>query len=301
MNYLPAVIVVASVVLPTLIAVGLFWAYRKWQDREGRRSPIENRRIYGAGEHLRKRIEDHTDEMMFGLTMLFFLGPAFVALWGLQHIDYSRVEFGFWDYVAAAVFVAMISAAIWRIFKHGKQRRTANLGLRAELYTAQELNRLMALGCTVLHDLPAEQFNIDHVVIGPRAVYAVETKSVRKPPVNNKKDHFKVTYDGNTLRFPDFSDSKRLQQTKRQADWLKAYLKQATGLAVPVVPALALPGWWIDPVGQAGSSEVKVFNPAGRGANFMADGTAAVLHASQAALIAQALVMRYPVDSSSGK
>ena len=67
MNYLPALIVVASVALPMLIAVGLFWAYRKWQDREGRRSPIENRRIYGAGEHLRKRIEDHTDEMMSGM------------------------------------------------------------------------------------------------------------------------------------------------------------------------------------------------------------------------------------------
>lgn len=159
----------------------------------------------------------------------------------------------------------------------------------------------MALGCTVLHDLPAEHFNIDHVVIGPRAVYAVETKSVRKPPANDKKDHFKVAYDGKTLRFPDFSDSKRLQQTKRQADWLKVYLKQATGLAVPVVPALALPGWWIDPIGQAAGSEVSVFNPAGRGANFMADGAGALLDAGQTALITQALVMRYPVDSTTGK
>jgi hypothetical protein len=301
MSYLPALIVVAIVAAPTVFAVGLSSLHRKWQDRDGRRSPIENRRIYGAGEHLRKRIEDHTDEMMFGLTMLFFLGPAFVAEWGLQHINWDLVVFGFWDYVLVVVFLVMISAAIWRIFKHAKQRRIANAGLKAELYTAQELNRLMALGCTVLHDLPAERFNIDHVVIGPRAVYAVETKSVRKPPVNGKKDHFKVAYDGNTLRFPDFSDSKRLQQTKRQADWLKAYLTQATGLAVQVVPALALPGWWIDPIGHAASSEVKVFNPAGRGANFMADGTAAVLDGGQTSLITQALVMRYPVDLISGK
>lgn len=233
MNYLSAVIVVVSVALPTLIAVGLTWSYRRWQDRDGRRSPIANRRIYGAGEQLRKRIEDHTDEVMAGLTMLFFLGPAFVAVWSLQHLDWSQVNVGFWDYVLVAVFVAMTGASIRRIFKHGKQRRIANAGLKAELYTAQELNRLMALGCTVLHDLPTEQFNIDHVVIGPHAVYAVKTKSVRKSPMNDKKDHFKVGYDGSTLRFPDFSDSKRLQQTKRQADWLRAYLKQATGMAVP--------------------------------------------------------------------
>lgn len=159
----------------------------------------------------------------------------------------------------------------------------------------------MTLGCTVLHDLPAEQFNIDHVVIGPRAVYAIETKSVRKPRANDSKDHFKVTYDGQLLRFPNFNDSKRLQQTKRQADWLAGYLKQATGRIVPVIPALALPGWWIDSVGQGGMREIAVFNPAGRGANFMADRTRMMLDAGVAALVMQALVMRYPVDSEATK
>lgn len=295
MNYLSASIVLASIVIPTLVAVTIFWSYRKWQDRDGRRSPNENRRIYGAGEHLRKRVEGHTDEMMLGLTMLFFLGPTFIAIWALQHLDWAHVRFGLWDYVLVVILVMMIGVAIWRIFKHGKQRRIANEGLKAELFTAQELNRLMTFGCIVLHDLPADRFNIDHVVIGPRAVYAIETKSVRKPRANDSRDHFKVTYDGQLLRFPDFSDSKRLQQTKRQADWLMSYLKQATGRTVPVVPALALPGWWIDAVGHASTREVSVFNPAGRGANFMADSTGAVLDAGVAALVMQALVMRYPV------
>ena len=301
MNYFPAFVVIASIVIPTLVAVAIFWSYRKWQDRDGRRSPIENRRVYGAGEHLRKRVEGHTDEMMLGLTMLFFLGPAFIAVWALQHLNWAHVRFGFLDYVLTAVFALMIGTAIWRIFKHGKQRRIANEGLKAELYTAQELNRLMTLSCTVLHDLPAEQFNIDHVVIGPRAVYAIETKSVRKPRANDGKDHFKVTYDGQFLRFPHFSDSKRLQQTKRQADWLAGYLKQATGRTVPVIPALALPGWWIDNVGPAGMRDVAVFSPAGRGANFMADRIGTMLDAGVAALVMQALVMRYPIDSEATK
>jgi hypothetical protein len=64
----------------------------------------------------------------------------------------------------------------------------------------------MALGCTVLHDVPGHRFNIDHVVIGPRAVYAVETKSVRKP-----KENYKVIYDGERLHFPGFADRKRLE------------------------------------------------------------------------------------------
>jgi hypothetical protein len=301
MNYVSTLIVIASIAIPTLVAVAIFWSYRKWQDRDGRRSPIENRRVYGAGEHLRKRVEGHTDEIMLGLTMLFFLGPAFIAVWALQHLDWAHVRVGFWDYVLTFILLLMLGASIWRIFKHGKQRRIANEGLKAELYTAQELNRLMTLGCTVLHDLQAEHFNIDHVVIGPRAVYAIETKSVRKPRASDNKDHFKVAYDGKLLRFPNFSDSKRLQQTKRQADWLASYLKQATGRAVPVIPALALPGWWVDAVGQAGMREVTVFNPAGRGANFMADRNGTMLDASVVALVMQALVMRYPVDSEAVK
>ncbi|MEO6967619.1 MAG: hypothetical protein ABI132_04075, partial [Rhodanobacteraceae bacterium] len=37
--------------------------------------------------------------------------------------------------------------------------------------TAQELNRLVGDGCQVLHDVPGEKFNLDHVLgrLDPRA------------------------------------------------------------------------------------------------------------------------------------
>ena len=292
MSWISAVVVICSILIPTLIAVALFWAYRKWQDRDGRRSPIENRPIYGAGEQLRKRVEAHTDEMMGGLVMLFFLGPYFLAFWALQRVDWALVSLGFGDWLLIAAFLLSTSYAILRTFRNGKQRRMAIAGLRAELYTAQELNRLMALGCTVLHDIPGDKFNIDHVVIGPRAVYAVETKSVRKPRATDANDHFKVVYDGHSLRFPDFTNIKKLHQTKRQAEWLSAYLRQAIGRSVPVIPALALPGWWIES-GQAPVADVRVFNPAGRGAQFMADRAGSVLDEGTTSLVTQALVMRY--------
>lgn len=115
MSYFPAFVVIGSFGIPISFAIVLFWGYRKWQDRDGRRSPIENRRIYGAGEHLRKRVEGHTDEIMLGLTMLFFLGPAFIAVWALQHLDWAHVRASFWDYVLAAILLLMLGASIWRI------------------------------------------------------------------------------------------------------------------------------------------------------------------------------------------
>jgi hypothetical protein len=301
MTYIPVLMVIGSVFIPSGLAVAIFWSYRKWQDRDGRRSPIQGRVLYGAGEQLRKRIDKLNDEIMTGLTLLFFLGPYFLAFWALQRIDWSKVTFRFGDYLLVGAFLIMCGGAIWRVSKSGRERRIANAGLEAELYTAQELNRLMALGCTVLHDIPADGFNIDHVVIGPHAVYAIETKSVRKPRANDAKDHFKVSYDGKTLRFPGFSGSRPLKQAKRQADWLAGYLRQTTARPIPVTPALALPGWWIEPLGASASADVRVFNPAGRGAHFMAGGNAPAVDAATAALITQALVMRYSSEGSAKK
>lgn len=298
MDHLPALILATSLLAPVLLTAGLVWSYRKWQDRDGRRSPIETRRIYGAGEQLRKRIDDQGDAITSALAMLIFLGPYLVAVWALQRVPWGAVRFGFWDAVLVAAFVVGITAAIAQVFRNGKQRRRCVAGLRAELFTAQELNRLMASGCTVLHDVPGERFNIDHVVIGPRAVYMVETKSVRKPRPTGSRDHFKVVYDGESLRFPDFTSRKPLAQARHQADWLATYLMHATGRAVPVVATLALPGWWIESPRSAGDADVRVFNPSGRGAIFMADDRLGrTLDDGVVGLVTQALVMRYPGEA----
>jgi hypothetical protein len=292
MRHLASLLALVAVFLPTSIAVVLVWFQRKRLANDGRRSPIENRPIHGAGEHLRKRVEEHGDEILLSLTILFFMGPVMIAIWASKYVPWSSLRLGFWDFVLIGLYAGMAAVAIWRIYKHADLRRIANAGLQAELYTAQELNRLMALGCTVLHDVPCDRFNIDHVVIGPRAVYAIETKSVRKP-----KDNYKVTYDGDRLHFPGFSDSKRLEQTRRQAEWLAKHLRQVLNQQIPVVPALALPGWWIEPSNS--TADVQVFTPAGRGANFMADDRGGRrIDAATAGLITQSLVMRYPANEA---
>ncbi|UHQ20671.1 NERD domain-containing protein [Lysobacter sp. KIS68-7] len=260
-------LVIASVFVPTALAIAFLWLHRKWQERDGRRSPLEGKAIFGAGEQLRKRIEDHTDNLQSALVLLFWLGPYFLAFFG---------------------------GAVAYIIRHGTLRRRAREGLKAELFTAQELNRLVASGCSVLHDVPAEGFNLDHVVIGPRAVYMVETKSVRKPAKSTNDSH-KLKFDGESLRFPHCVSKAPLEQASRQAQWLRNYLQKTLNTAVPVEPALALPGWWIDITGRNTRENVRVFNPSGRGASFMADerGQRAI-STELAGLIAQALLIRYP-------
>jgi hypothetical protein len=296
MDSLTTVAVVAgSIFVPSALAIGMLWAFRKWQDREGRRSPLENKRLHGAGEQLRKRIEDEGDALLHGLTVLFFIGPYFLAVWALPRVDWSRVHFGWVEGIFVLAFVAMAAWAVRMMIVHGAARRRAIAGLKAELFTAQELNRLMGMGCTVLHDVPADKFNLDHVVIGPRGVFLVETKSVRKPRKTEGQDHFKVAYDGECLRFPDFVSRKAVAQARHQAQWLATYLNGATNRSVPVFATISLPGWWIDSPRAINADAVRVFNPAGRGANFMAEGGGGNgLDTGLSGLITQALVMRYP-------
>ena len=293
---LAIVILIAAVFVPSVLGVAGLWLYRKWQDRAGRTSPIAGKRIFGAGEQLRIRIEDETDKMLAALLILFFIGPYFVAAWALQKVNWAGVRFDFGSWMFVAAFLLMFAWAMWKILRHGGARRRCIAGLKAELFTAQELNRLIAAGCTVLHDIPGDGFNLDHVVVGPGAVYMVETKSFKKPRKSGSGDHFKVRYDGDSLHFPDFVTRAPIDQARRQRQWLITYLKQATSQSVPVLATVALPGWWIESSRPTDPDAIRVINPSGRGASFMAEaGAASTLTPGLAALVVQALVMRHPV------
>jgi len=103
----------------------------------------------------------------------------------------------------------------------------------------------MINGCRVYHDFLADGFNIDHIVVGPKGVFAVETKGRAKPDRNGGTEEAKVVCDGQILRFPDWSESRPIEQAKSQASWLAKWLDSAVGEPVPVQPVLALPGWYV--------------------------------------------------------
>src|SRR5690606_9842720 len=77
---------------------------------------------------------------------------------------------------------------------------------------------------------------------------------------------------GEALRFPDWRDDAPVIQARRQAQWLARYLRESLGREIPVMPAIALPGWWIDRTEESKRSDVRVFTPMGKGADFLLAG-----------------------------
>jgi hypothetical protein len=279
------------IILPMFAAVAVVFLIRLWQKRDGRRSPLSDRLHHGPGEQLRRELKKSDDGIDEALMSLSFIGPFLLCAWALPKLDWTKINFGLGEWILTIFFVGMLLWAIHKITRLVAKRKRLREGLDAELMTAQLLIPLASKGCQVFHDIPADGFNLDHVVIGPHAVYLIETKSRKK--AGKGKQSANVEYDGKALRFPDHVSSKPVDQARHEARWLAEFLRGAAGEKVPVVPVVALPGWYVNSTRDAHLSDVVVLNPTMH-STFTARRGAALLSESLRNRVAYALMQRYP-------
>jgi hypothetical protein len=278
-----------------LLAIACALTFKAWFKRYRRRSPLQGRKVGKLpGQELVERVSHHDTEVMTAVMLMYMAMPYAFLLWVGGKVDWRLVRWGGLEWLYAAGGVLMFGYGLFDYVRHFRAREQARDGLLAERVTGMQLNRLIAQGCTVMHDLPGEGFNIDHVVIAPRGVYAVETKSFRKPKQLRSGDNYRVAFDGNVLRFPDFIEKDAVAQAQRYAQWLAKTLRESLGRDVQVVAALALPGWHVDQPDEVWrTAQVKVFTPMGEGANFMAKDYPSI-DPDTRRLVKDALAVRYP-------
>ena len=240
----------------TLILFGLVSLFRTGE--KGRRSPLTRELLRSPGESLRAQIEDISVNVD-SLLVVIVNFPIIVYSTYLSQIYFSSGKQSNFLIIIYLLLCGLPTSfwavKIWRLLK---QRRSLYLALDCELAVGQELNHLMLEGCRVYHDFPADKFNIDHVVVSPKGVLAVETKGRAKPDKKKGSAEATVVYDGQALRFPGWNEKEPLDQSKRQAVWLSTWLCSAVGEQITVKPVLALPGWFIDR--KKPSSDVILFN-----------------------------------------
>lgn len=287
--------------IPFLLSVGLALAcaltFKLWHKRQLRRAPLQGRKLgHLPGQQLLQRIEHHDTEILTAVMLMYFALPLMFMLWVGFKLDLARIR---WSTTETILLVGAVGLFLYGFFdyvRNYRARQKYHDGLAAERVTGMQLNRLAAQGCIVLHDLPCEEFNIDHVVIAPRGIYAVETKSFRKPKDasgDRRGPGHEVRYDGKTLMFPDFATREPIEQAARQAQWLRRRLRDALQTEYPVIAAVALPGWYVVRSDEGKRAEVQVFTPMGKGAEFMAWEPQRV-DQTQRCVIAETLAARYP-------
>jgi Nuclease-related domain len=256
-------ILILGIFTPVLIVLAILFAQKKLLDRDGRRSPL-NMRIHNTpGEQLRKRLEVLNENLLLAYMLAALTGPTMLCAWlliRLKAVNFFQFKYGFGDWTFLAIAVFTVTLAAFRMTRIVKERWRVRQGLSAEIVTAQHLYSMVKEGCTLFNDIPVDnKFNLDHVVVGSKAVFMVETKS-RQKSSERGQDSATVIYDGEYLMFPNsYKDKKPIEQARRQAAWLSGYLKEACGEAVKVIPVVALPGWYINNKSQK-TSDVYVIN-----------------------------------------
>ena len=102
-----------------------------------------------------------------------------MAMWLLLIVGVSGVAFALGRTHFAAFVAGLLVGLLgllWQHFITGQGFAHRQIGGDAEEWTADELAKLDDRTWRVYHDVPLKYGNIDHVVVGPGRVYAVETK-----------------------------------------------------------------------------------------------------------------------------
>ena len=148
-------------------------------------------------------------------------------------------------FATGVAFIAVIYTA-YNVHSLRPKIHALKLGRDGEKFVGQALEELRSGGAIVLHDIMADGFNVDHVVISFKGIFVIETKTRSKP----KGRDAKITYDGDKLLIdgrtmvPD-----PMKQVQANTAWIRDLLMESTGKSYPVRPVLLFPGWYVDSVG----------------------------------------------------
>jgi nuclease-like protein len=217
-----------------------------WKNRK-KRLPFTQKILRPPGESLRIRLIELDEKLNDRLIQLFLSAYSPLIMAGLVALQGVRPGIGVWITIAVIAAIASLWSA-YRLWKVLNLRRRIRLGFEGERHVGEALNQLMLVGYRVFHDFlitdkPRSIRNIDHIVIGPNGVFAVETKTRRKMKGENGA---KVTVLDNALQYPWGLDQRDLAQAQEDSTWLTEWLSKMSNEPVKVGSILVLPGWFID-------------------------------------------------------
>ena len=234
---------------PPAAIVATIYLYR-WRDRsKKRRNPLTKALLNSPGVSLRADLRKNEDDLM----ALYLAAAAFGAYIGGfmmgQNFD-ERPGIYVWAMVGATSII-ILSYMVNRVYRLFRRIQSQRLGLDGEMATGEELNQLMRRGYHVFHDIPGTHYNIDHAVVGPNGVFAVETKTHAKPANGHQ-----ASFDGQVISYPDRKDFTAVEQAQRNARSLGEYLSKAAGRPIQVQPIVVLPGWCVNLTGPSNRCNV---------------------------------------------
>jgi hypothetical protein len=162
-----------------------------------------------------------------------------------------------------AALVMIVSLIALR--RNAFERRNSLLALWGVRETAEKIDAVKEGSVSVFHDLKFQRsqvraFSVDHILVAPSGVYAVETKTMprlRRGWPSRDETSPSVRFDGEKLHLGKAAVRGPISKALRNAHDLSSWLWGRIGAQVDVKAVLALPGWRVE---TAGRGPVEVIN-----------------------------------------
>src|SRR5258708_38144973 len=217
-----------------------------------KRSPLKDKPLRLPGQSVQDEIDRIFEEEYMHY---IYLGSGTVIVDLIDWIfTLSKVPHSPW--VTTGISSVFLAYCFVKAYRAEKKIAPLKLGRDGERIVAEQLDILKYDGAVVLHDIVADRFNIDHVILAKQGIFVAETKTRSKPSNGASK----VTYDGTTLLVDGIKpDRDPIAQAEMNAQWLIQTLAESTGKRFAVKPVVLFPGWWVE--NKAKNSKVWVLEP----------------------------------------
>lgn len=204
-----------------------------------RRSPIKDPPLRAPGQSLDELRNDYLLDRLLSPA----LGALFLTVLWLQDLWRSHWDVPPMPWLTGIFAGIAVAYASWKITKTLPQMRNLRLAIEGERSVGQGLESLRSEGYAVYHDILGDDFNVDHVLVGPAGVFTIETKTWSKP----QSGEAKVLVDGDSISVNGRPPSRDpVPQARAQAAWIAGVLQRSTGREFPVSPVIVFPGWWVE-------------------------------------------------------
>jgi hypothetical protein len=221
------------------------------KEKPVKRSPLKERPLPDPGEFLEGEREKRIAEGVMPWAVVAVAAALIAIVEWVQYFSGSPPTPIVFTVLAAGAI--LLSLFMWRR-KKGRLRNIS-LGAQGEKVVGQMLEKLRADGYVVFHDIPGDGFNVDHVIVGPTGVFAIETKTISKP----EHDAI-VSYDGREIRVNGFKpDRDPVAQAGANAVYIRRIIQRRFEKCPYVRAVVLFPGWFVER--QPKGCDVWVLNP----------------------------------------
>ncbi len=129
----------------------------------------------------------------------------------------------------------------------------------AKVMVADYVSELKERGFMIFDDCRLGDRAIDHILVGPKGVFVVQTAVGLSAFQADLNTHGTVTYDGRALFFPGKEDHETVSRACEEAEKLSEWLSEALDIPLAARAIVALPGWQIKRTSAEG---ISVIHPA---------------------------------------